>query len=414
MKAAIAAGFFVFIFLFVVTTFSPSSEYRQLAQQEGFVPEQIEAGWQLAVERKFLFWSSTFLTLIFLTVLVFSGWARKLADHFARWTGNRWWLTVLLMGAFCFLAQKLLLFPLSVISLEHWRAWGMTERSFLDWLADYGKTLALSAGIGAVLLVGFYGLLRWFPRTWWVWTTLLGGLLGIAFAFVLPIWIAPLFNEFRPLEDKELNQRIQKMAEEAGVPVQEVLVVDASRQGKHTNAYFTGFGSTRRIVLYDTLLKSHKDPEELESILGHEIGHWQHNHILIGIGLATLGALVGFFLLGFILRWAVNRRPFSLHSPADPAGWPLILLLSLLASWVVRPVENAISRHFERQADWTALELAGNPDAFIEAEKRLARDNKSNLMPNPYSVWMFGTHPPTVERIQMAREWLEKRSSGLE
>jgi STE24 endopeptidase len=293
----------------------------------------------------------------------------------------------------------------------------MTERSFGDWLLDYGKGLALSAGVGVVILVGFYALLRWCPRTWWIWAGVLVGLLAVGFALVLPIWIEPLFNEFVPLREyagldeytrTKLEQSIRDLAEQAGVPVQEVLVKDASRQGKHTNAYFTGFGPTRRIVLYDTLLTSHPEAEVV-SVLGHEIGHWQHHHIYIGLALGTAAAFVGLFLLHLILRWAVNRRPFHLKSAADPAGWPLVLLLVFLASWLTMPVQNAISRTFERQADWTALELTGDSRVFIDTEKRFAQDNKMNLAPAPLSVWWFASHPPVVERIQMAKDWEKKQ-----
>jgi STE24 endopeptidase len=115
--------------------------------------------------------------------------------------------------------------------------------------------------------------------------------------------------------------------------------------------------------------------------------------------------LVGFFLLSRILRWAVGRKPFLLASPTDPAGLPLILLLLTLATWLTLPIQNGISRYFERQADRASLELARKPDAFIAAEKRLARDNMSDVGPTPFNVWMFATHPPPVERIETARQW---------
>ena len=118
-----------------------------------------------------------------------------------------------------------------------------------------------------------------------------------------------------------------------------------------------------------------------------------------------IGALVGLFLLSRILRWAVGRKPFLLSSPTDPAGLPLVLLLMTLGNWLTLPVQNGISRHFERQADAASLELARKPDAFIGAEKRLAVDNVGNVAPTPFNTWMFATHPPAVERIQMAERW---------
>jgi STE24 endopeptidase len=186
------------------------------------------------------------------------------------------------------------------------------------------------------------------------------------------------------------------------VPVDELLVMDASRQGRHTNAYFSGFGPTRRIVLYDTLLATHT-PDEVLSVLGHEIGHWRADHIAKGIALGTLGALVGFLALDLLLRRAASAGWLS--NPADPAGLPMILLLSYLGSWLAMPVGNAVSRRFEREADAAALELAGRPEVFIEAEKRLARTNLANVAPTPLSVWLFASHPPVLDRIAMAEAW---------
>jgi STE24 endopeptidase len=439
----IAAGALVLVLVFVLTTFFPSPEAELQARAYGFSEKEIEQGFRYAVERKLIFWSSTAVWLTFLTVLVFTGGGRRLADLGGRLTGHRWFLTVLLVGAVLFLAQTLLQLPFGLVSLEQQRAWGMTDRSVGDWLEEFGKAVAVAACTGAVALAGFYLLLRLFPRRWWLLATLGGTALGVAYAFLMPVLIDPLFHHFRPLEDPELRRRVLALAERAGVPVQEVLVMDASRQGKHSNAYFTGFGPTRRIVLYDTLLKPEppvldaaavgagaaplgtgplseagalvgeevlesRHVAEIESILGHEMGHWRHNHIVKGIALAALGCCFGLFLLARILKWAVGRRPFLLRRPADPAGWPLILLLLEVGTWLALPVQNAVSRHFESQADAAALELAGQPDAFIRAERRLVRDNIGNLAPAPFSVWLFASHPPVLDRIRMAEEWRQR------
>jgi len=149
--------------------------------------------------------------------------------------------------------------------------------------------------------------------------------------------------------------------------------------------------------------------DELETILAHEMGHWRHHHIVKGIALASLAGFLGMFLLARVLQWAVDRKPFCLTGPTDPAGLPLILLMFMLANWLTMPVQTGISRYFERQADEASLELASKPAAFIEAEIRLARDNLSNVAPAPFNVWMFSTHPPPVERIKMAEEWQQGR-----
>jgi STE24 endopeptidase len=403
----------LFFALFLATTFAQSADARLDASQY-FSREDIDRGLRFSSERRLIFWAGTALDLGLLTALVFTGWARKLSDGFLAWTRNRWLLAVLLVGAFCFLAEQAVALPIGIVRLEQLRSWDMTHRPVAAWLEERCLGMMVSGGLGGVSLVGLYLLIRFFPRAWWFLAAVGGMLLGVAYAFLLPVLIAPLFNTFTPLSAtrwSDLQGPVQELARRAGIPVHDVLVVDASRQSSHTNAYFTGFGGTRRIVLYDTLLKAHTGAE-VESILAHEMGHWQHHHILKGIALATLAALGGFFVLSRILVWAVGRPPFLLRSPHDPAGIPLVLLLSTLGLWLALPVENAVSRHFERQADAAALELTGQADVFIAAEKRLARENLSNVAPAPFTVWLFSSHPPAVERIRMAEEWKREHGSS--
>lgn len=430
LKTALAIIVVVFVLLFVLTTFvpAPAAEYAQARQF--FSADDIARGETYAFGRKLFMWAGAALELGLLLAFVATGTARRLADVYGGWLGlgasasaadgSRWqrmrawtgsllrWLAVLLLiGATYAILHELLQFPVSVGRFYYSRAWGMTDRPLGDWLREYA--LSVSVGLVGELIagVGLYLLLRWFPRTWY----LLGGLGGMAMAFaiayLMPIVIAPLFNTFTPLADTRwytLEPSIRRLAHEAGISVSDIYVMDASRQGFHTNAYFSGLGSTQSIVLYDTLLKNHT-PDEVKSILAHEIGHWKHQHIVQGILLGSIAALVGLIVLDRILRWFRERPPVCLRSLADPAGLPLVLLLGYLGSWIALPLENAVSRHFERQADMTSLQLAGMPDVFIRAEEKLARDNLSNVAPAPWNVWLFSTHPTALQRIEMARQW---------
>jgi STE24 endopeptidase len=444
LRAAVASLVLAFGTLFVLNVFvtSPASVAR--AERVGFSRGEIERALRFSQESKLLSWCGVALHLTLLTALVCTPWARRLADRYDRLTGQRWLLTLVLMGLTYFVLREALWLPLGYLRLEHARAWNMTGMSTAAWLVDSGKSMLVSGVQSGIVLLGLYGLMWFFPRAWWLLAAAGGVALAVLYVWLMPVVISPLFNTFTPLRDPYLQERIRVLAARAQVPVDEVLVMDASRRGRHTNAYYSGFGSTQRVVLYDTLLKSHSaiQPEsvasaigllangpsggpllaasqvvaaqkegddEVESILGHEMGHWRHNHIVKGIALAGVGALFGLWVLSLILRWAVNRRPFSLHSPADPAGLPLLLLLLTLGHWLAMPVQNGISRAFERQADEAALELAGKPDAFIAGELRLARDNLSNVAPTPFNVWMFSTHPPAVERIEMAEEWRRQK-----
>lgn len=403
MRAILGAGAAAFLALAALTMVSRSPEREAIAPRY-FSAEEIARGRRLAQQRRALFWSYQAARIFLLAWLSLSGAAAALAARVAAVAGGRWWLAALLAGAALFLAQELVSLPWGVGSLYHLRAWGLTDRSFGSWLLEHLKALGVSATIGTVLLLGFYALVRLAPRSWWLWSALSGSLLAVFLAYLAPVLIAPLFNSFVPLRDTphaELERGIEALAARAGLPLKDVLVMDASRQGRYTNAYFSGFGPTRRIVLYDTLLRSHS-PEETLSILAHEMGHWRLDHIAKGLALGALGALAGSFLLFRILGWASADGRFGLTAAADPAGLPLILLLSALGGLAVLPVQNAISRGFERAADREALALYGHPRVFIEAERRLARDNIGNVVPSDLNVLLFATHPPTLERIAMA------------
>jgi STE24 endopeptidase len=395
--------------LIAVATFTPYPPAYEAALEAGFTTEQIDIGLQYAFERRIFFWVGTALELGLLYYLALTGWARRWADLFLGMTGQRRLPAALGMGLVYFVLHLALFLPLGIARFYHSQYWGMSNHTWLSWLQEYALYTGITLVFEAIILVMFYAFLILLPRFWWLIAPLGLSTLAIAYAYLSPILINPLFNEFTPLsqtEWREQQPRVRKLIDKAGIPVEEILVMDASLQSNHTNAYFTGFGSTRRIVLYDTLLKNHT-PDEIESVLAHEIGHWQHDHIVKGIILGTIAALFGLLLLHLILRGAMDRAPWHLTSIADPAGLPLILLLLNLGSWLAMPVENALIRYFERQADHASLELAGQPDAFIACERKMAIVNKMNVAPSPWSVWLFSTHPPTVERICTAQEWKE-------
>jgi STE24 endopeptidase len=407
IKALALAVLLVLVVLFAATSFTKSEERERTAGRY-FTSGEIARGQQYSRGGRLLFWSATALDLLVLAVLAATSFGARLVRGAESLAGGRFVLAVLAVAALGFLLEQLVSFPLSVYAgFVRQKAWGLTDRTFGSWASDYGKAMLLSIVVGAVLTAAFYLLLRHLPRAWWLAAAIGSGFVGVALAWLLPLVIAPLFNTFTPLARTQwapLESDVRAMLERAHLPVREVLVMDASRQGRNTNAYFSGFGHSRRIVLYDTLLQSHTEPEVL-SILAHETGHWTHNHIVKGLVLGTLGALFGFFLLDRILRACVGLAPLNLRALDDPAGLPLVLLLSLLGSLAAMPIANGISRVFEAQADRTALAMGGDPQVFIEAEKRLVRDNIGDPTPSDVRVVFFADHPPALDRIAAAEAW---------
>lgn len=395
----------IFVGLALLTLLVPYPPAVELARSFGFSDEVITRGLQHSFERRLFFWGTTFIELFLLLALVYTGFGRRVTARCQQLARGRWLPTLLLSAAFYYVVLLILDFPLDVGRWAHMKAWDMTGRPFGAWFSEYLLATAVSAPIEGLVLVGFYLLLRWLPRWWWIAAAFGSVVLAALFAMVLPIVIAPLFNTFTPISETKWaawEQPLKKVVESAKVPLDEIFVMNASTQSRHSNAYYTGFAGTRRIVLYDNLLEKHTLPE-VESVMAHELGHWLYDHIVIGIGLGGLGLLVGFYGLARILTWA--ERVFGIYGPSDPAGLPLVLLAAFVGGWLAMPLSLAVTRHFERQADMTALELARQPDAFIAAEKKLAKDNIGNVAPPPWNVWLFATHPPAVERIQMAVEW---------
>lgn len=372
-----------------------------------FSDGEIQTGLDYSYQFKLLGWSSRVFNLGFLALMALTPLGSRITALIERVAGGRWFLSVLYIAGFLFLVQEVLAFPFSVFGFFRNQAWEMSTRAFGAWFLDYLQGLWISALFEVGPFLVLYLLIRWLPRAWWAPASAAGILLGVAIAFLYPVLVAPLFNTFTPLSQTEwshLEPQVRELVNKADVEVSEILVVDASRQGKHTNAYFTGFGSTRRIVLYDTLLKD-STPEESLSILAHEIGHWRHDHIVKGLALASLGAIAGCFLLSRLLLALVNSSPWRLRSPSDPAGLPLVLLLFTIASWLSLPIQNGISRYMENQADQASIELTQKPQVFIKAEIQLCRSNKSNVTPHPVSVWLFASHPTALERIGRGERW---------
>jgi STE24 endopeptidase len=394
----------------LAATFIPYAPAIANARDAGFSSAEIETGLQFTFERRWFTLASTALELGLLSLFALTSVGRRVADRFLSWTYGWRIPAAVALGGTIWAVHQLLYLPIGIASFYHRHYWGMSNLDLDVWLREYALSQGIEGFLELVALVGLYMLLVRFPRTWWLIAPFGASALAMGYALLSPIVINPLFNTFTPLAETqwaEQQPRVEALIKKAGVPVQEILVMDASRQSNHTNAYFTGFGPTRRIVLYDTLLKNHS-ADEIESVLGHEIGHWRHDHIVKGILLGTLAALVGFFVLHRALRHALGRAPWNLMSMADPAGLPLVMLLMFLGSWVAMPLGNLVSRHFERQADQASLELADVPTAFIATEQKMARDNKMNVAPTPWNVWLFASHPPVVERIQMAKDWERK------
>lgn len=349
-----------------------------------------------------------------LALCLFAGGGRWLAERAEAWAGGRTVLAAALVALALGLAIRLAQFPIDVhhgYGLEG--RFGFRRLGFLPWLLRLAKSHAVAITIEVFLVAVLFALLRRFPRFWPAAATLAGAAATFIFAIGWQAVILPLFYHVSPLPAGPLRDGVAGLAAHAGVPVKEIRVIDQSRISAHTNAFFTGIGNRREIYLYDTLSEQHDVPQVL-AVVAHEIGHWQHQHVLKGWALAVFGMAIGFALLSWLLENPTWRAAADLRGPADPAIVPVLFALFAAVSIVVAPIENGVSRRFERESDRASLTLTGDPATFIQMKIEMARGNRSHLLPHPFLVFWNATHPPVIERIEMAAAALGAGGGGAE
>ena len=279
------------------------------------------------------------------------------------------------------------------------RKYGFSTITWKLWLTDLLKSLLISAIIMAIIVSALIAFITYLPKSWWFWGWAFFTLFQVVMLWLYPVLIAPLFNKFEPIKDESLKGKIVALLSKAGLQAKGIYQVDEGKRSKHTNAYFTGIGKTKRIVLYDTLLSSHTQ-EEIVSVLAHEIGHWKKKHILKQLAFMILASLILFYLVYLIVGWPPLYRAFGMIQTPVYAGLFLVSLYFAAGGFFLSPAGSAITRHFEREADRMAFDLTGTAKPMVSALKRLAKDNLSNLHPHPWYVRFYYSHPPLTERIE--------------
>ncbi|MGY1813138.1 M48 family metallopeptidase [Blastococcus sp. SYSU D00820] len=348
--------------------------------------------------------TSLLLGLAVSAVLGLTRLGGRLVRLVARPLGGGWGWQVLLGTIALLVVGRLVTLPVSAYGEVLRHRYGLSTRSWPLWLRDVAVSTAIDAALTAVGLLLLVWLVRRAPRTWWAWASLGAAGLVVAGSFLYPVLIEPAFNRFESLPAGQLRTDLLELAEESGTPVEDVLVADASRRTTSLNAYVSGFGSTRRIVLYDTLLDQLPD-DEIESIVAHELGHVATDDVLTGTLMGALGAAAGMAALGWLLSWTPLLRRAGAESPGDPRAVPVVLLLIGVGALLGTPVQNLVSRHVEARADLHALDLTGDPEAFVAMQNRLAVTNLSDPDPPAAWQWFFGSHPTGPQRVAMAGDW---------
>jgi STE24 endopeptidase len=329
---------------------------------------------------------------IYISLWLYGGWASEISKAITSSSSNSdtiWWLTLLGVAAFLAIPYRILSLPLSYYSgyiLPH--RYELSTQTIKGWISDLIKGGLVSIVLGV-------------PLTWWIWAA--GGftLVTVVLAVLAPIILMPIFYKFTPLgeEYSELTQRILALAKRAQTHVRGVYSFDMSRRTRAANAGLTGLGRTRRIILGDTLLEEFSE-DEIETVLAHELGHHVHRDIPFQLLFQT-----GFNFLAFFVAARVLERvtiSLNLTGASDPGGLPLIAAVFGVLGLVTMPIMNGLSRWRERLADQYALRITNKPEAFQSAMTRLANQNLADVDPEGWVVFLFYSHPPLRDRIQMA------------
>jgi STE24 endopeptidase len=335
----------------------------------------------------------------YLLAVLLTGSAHALARAAAAAPGGAWGQLAAVAAALG-AAHGVLIFPLAW-ARGWWlpRRYGLLHQRLAAWLADRAKAALLAGALGLAAVEIVYALLR-ATAWWWLAAAAVFVVAEAALAFVLPVWIVPLFYRLRPLEDAALRERLLALARRMGVGAVDVSVADQSRRGRTANAAVVGWGRTRRIILFDTLLAGFT-ADEIESVLAHELGHHAHGDVRRGLAVQGTLTVVTFGLADRLLR--AGAGALGLAGPADPAGMPALALILLVLGLATLPLGNGFSRRIEREADDFALAATGNPAAFISAMERLGDLNLAERHPGRLKELVLYSHPALDRRIARAR-----------
>ncbi|WP_429885421.1 M48 family metallopeptidase [Geoalkalibacter halelectricus] len=280
--------------------------------------------------------------------------------------------------------------------------YGFNTLTWRLWFSDLLKGTLISLVLMGLLLTGALWLVQASPAWWWLWVWGFFALFSQFVMYVSPYVIEPLFFKFEPVRRPGLEERITALMERAGLKVSRVFQVDASRRSRHSNAYFTGIGRVKRIVLFDTLIEQ-MDDDEILAVLAHEVGHWKKRHVLKRLVVAQALALVALFAAHHLITAGVLPGLLGLEQASFFAQILILSLLATLIGFPLAPLSSWLSRRDEYQADHFAVELSGAPEALASGLVTLSRENLANLHPHPWYAAFHYSHPPVVERVRALR-----------
>jgi STE24 endopeptidase len=337
-------------------------------------------------------------------------WSARMRDMAVRVTRFQW-LQPLPYAVLYTIAVTVLGFPLEYYenyAREH--KYGLATQSFGPWMGDELKALLVSLVIASIGMLILFAIVRRFPNSWWIWGAAATMCLMTILIALGPVFLQPIFNSPKKLEDPKITAPILRMAHANGIPTNDVWQIDASRQTTRMSANVSGFGNTMRITLNDNLIQR-GSPEEIQAVMGHEMGHYVMNHIPKSLMFFLILIVLSFTYLSWGIKWALSRwgERWQISSASDPAVVPLVVLLVAVLSFVLTPINNTFVRVQEKEADMFGLNASRQPDGFAQAAIHLGEYRK--MRPGPIEEFLFYDHPSGYNRIHSAMVW---KSQNLE
>ena len=365
-----------------------------------FSADQVKRGLFYNQGSRLCFIGNYLLQLCFLLWLTFSGRAQSLSTWARKSAWGNYWLGLLLFFTLLWLILHLFNLPFTLFSSYYWQHyWSFSTQTLGAWCLDYFTNAAIDFLLSISGIMLLFWTIKRHPATWWLFTATGLSLLLAIQIFLSPILISPLFNHFAPVQDQSIISMVKELSYKADIPVDQILLMDASRRTTKSNAYFSGLGNTKQIVLYDTLLNNHPQ-DEVKFIIAHEMAHWRQGHIMQGLGLYIIGIFL-FCRLSFDLLKSIF--PTLTGTPYPAHAWVIIWLLLTLVSFISAPLQGYISQTMEKEADEVAVQLTNDIPAAVRLQVNIAIQNASDISPPSVIQW-FSSHPSPLTRIELMRK----------
>ena len=344
------------------------------------------------------------VSFLLILLFVWLGYSIKLESYASLYVDNKY-LVFLLFTFLIGLGSSILFAPINYYSgfyLEH--KYNLSNQTFLKWIWENVKGSLVSLVIGVPIMLLFYFTMNQFGSLWWLPFAIIMFFVSVVLAQIFPVLILPLFHKITPFDNEELKNKIDNLAGDAGIKVENIYKFDMSKNTKKANAALTGLGKTKRIILGDTLIDNYSN-EEIETVIAHELGHYKRKHIIKNMLIGTASSFLTLFLISYL--YESSLQVFGFNSITQIAALPLLALWSMLVGVVQSPIGNILSRKYEYEADEYAVKETGLPDQFVNTLEKMTDQNLGDREPHPFVEWFFYSHPSIKNRVNAIKSFAE-------